>query len=221
MWSLYSRRHSRIVGISSMYSMCCAYGRPGIEVADVPELRVPDGPHHVVGLVHPIPVREDVLARGRLSWTEERPPLHVRRNGHAGQRQHGGAKVHQADEVVDDGARRDCAGPAHDERHLEAGVVDEPLAPRQSAAVIAPEEDDGAVRQPVVFELLEDGLHLAVHRGDEIVVPAPSPSGPAACRDSRAAAGPAPGRDARRRERGRDLRELRLVDPDLALVRGE
>ena len=73
----------------------------------------------------------------------------------------GGIEIHLRDGRTDDAPRLD-AGAFHIERHLRARGIDARLAARIADAVVAGEDDDGALRLPRGFELLQ-------HRADEFI----------------------------------------------------
>ena len=111
--------------------------------------------------------------RRRRPRSHQHAALHMRRNLDAGEGEHRRRQVDEAHELVADGAgregRRQRPRPADHQRHAQAGIVERPLGARHAVAVIAPVEDDGVLREPVVLELGEDLAHLRVHVGDVVV----------------------------------------------------
>ena len=78
----------------------------------------------------------------------------------AGQRQHRGAEVDRTDQVVADPSPAQVR-PSGDQRHVNPRVVRPALAAGQGT-VVAPVEHVRVVREPVFFQLLEQGAELPV-----------------------------------------------------------
>lgn len=105
------------------------------------------------------------------------------------QRQEGRCEIDAADEIIDDGARRDVPGPADDRRDADALVVEPLFAPHVRAAMIAEVQDDGIVRQ-ASFEPGRCHANLGVEVLDGFKIVGPVTSGDRMVRIGRAAVSP-------------------------------
>ena len=107
--------------------------------------------------------------------------LHVAGNAQAGQAEHGGGQIHEADQPVADTSGlvslRSQMGPAlgevHEHGHVQPRVVGPALGARHARAVVTEVEDDRVVGQAIGFELGQDASHLGVHLADLVVVLGP------------------------------------------------
>ncbi len=145
-------------------------GLLGIIVSDVLVPGVADGADHVVGHVDPIAGSVDVVARRRLVIPQKNAAVHMVRDRHAGQRQHGRSQVDEADEAVVRGTRIDLARPADDQRCEQARIVEPSFHAGQAVPMVAPEEDDRVLGEAVFFELSKNPTRLLVHPSDVVVV---------------------------------------------------
>jgi len=98
-----------------------------------------------------------------------------------GQAQERRREVHEAHQPIARPARRVVGrgqvpvllGKAHDDRHVQPGVVRPPLTPRHARAVVAVEEDDRVAAEPGFLQLLEALARQGVHLRDLVVVLGP------------------------------------------------
>ena len=141
----------------------------GHEVADVAVAGVADRPEAEDGLVAAVARAEDVAAGRRGVIAEEDLALHrggLRPAG--GHVEQGRQEVDRRDQAVVHGPGlvmlrgREGLRPADDQRDVQPLVVAELLAPDVRLAVVAREDDDRRLGQPVGLELLEDPADLLV-----------------------------------------------------------
>ena len=158
-------QHRHLVHIGDVLRI----GLARLIIANVPETLVAHGSDDVVGLIHAIARHKHILAGGRGMGSQKRLPLHVRRRSEAGHRQSRGPQVHQAHQAIRHRAVGELAGPADDERHSGAGIVNPAFGARQSAAMVAPEQYNGRIGQPVVFQLFQRVPHHVIHGGNVVI----------------------------------------------------
>ena len=105
---------------------------------------------------------------------EERLPLHVRRYGNSGERQHGRCEIDAADQLVVRFSGMFAVRKPHDERNVRASFEQLAFHPGKAAAVIAVEKDVGVVVQAIVLEHGEQLANLVVQDFDVREQPAMS-----------------------------------------------
>ena len=94
----------------------------------------------------------------------------MRGNGHAGERQHGGPKIDQADKPFAGRTGALLPGHPHDEWNEYTGIVEPALGPGQTVAVIAPEKNHGIVGKTILFQLAQNFPGLLVKAGNVVIM---------------------------------------------------
>ena len=106
----------------------------------------------------------------------------VLRHGHSGDRAQRGQQVHAADRLAGDLPRPGVAGPAEDARHADAAFVHRALLVAQRAgravgvnpgdgrAVVAGEQNQGALAQSQLVDAPQQSPHAVVELGDVAVM---------------------------------------------------
>ena len=138
---------------------------PGEKVADVAEAGIAGGAAEARGCVHPVAGRDHDVA-GRGTGPEEWPALHPLRPCDVGEGEHRRPEIEQAHELGRRAgglaAAREPRPPAplfrhlHEQRDSQPMLGERPLAVWDSLAMVAPEDHDRVVGQPVGGELIED-----------------------------------------------------------------
>ena len=61
-------------------------------------------------------------------------------------------------------------GEIDNQRHMQAGVVEHPLAARQARPVISVEKHDSVVRRAILLQFGQQAPHMGVHGGNGVIV---------------------------------------------------
>ena len=149
-----------------------------LEVVHEQELGRADGAHGVSPIVRPSQVvpflaDEHHIARrihpARLRGRQEAGQAvaaHLRMRLLARQLEKRRSQVAEIDEVIDHAARRDVAGPAHGERHMEPVLEDLPFHSRKRHAVVGRHDDERPIELAGGFQHGERPTELFVHPFD-------------------------------------------------------
>ena len=149
------------------------------EVADVKITGTSHAAHHVVARIHAVARREDELVGRRLGRTGHRPALHVLGDLQAGEREHRRGEIDEVHRILDArprggrGEMTPLGRVVDDERHVHAALLQEALAAREHAAVVAVIEDDGVLREAVLLQVTQLGGDLPIHDEHVIIITRP------------------------------------------------
>src|SRR6187551_1390697 len=110
-----------------------------VKVPDVLEALAANRTDAVNGFIRPVPSGENESS-WRVIRGEDIAGLHGVGPGNPGQSQSGGGYIDMFDQILADFARGN-SGPPHDQRHMDAAVIEELLVANVADPVIGPEED--------------------------------------------------------------------------------
>ena len=122
---------------------------------------------------------EDVAAVGLAFVAEENVPLHFCGLSDSGDVERGGGEIDAVQEALVHGARLEMRGrreilrPVNDQRHEQSFLIAELFPTHMRLSVVAEEDNDRVVCEPVFFQRIKDGADLAIQlrRGVEIFRP--------------------------------------------------
>ena len=157
-----------------------------IGVADVAETGVAHGANVEYGLVTPIAAAEKHFARRFGRPTKQNASLHLFGLVHSRPGQRGRSQIDRGNKLV---AFRSASepfgwrqirislGPVDYQRDVQAAVVGPLFAARHRSAMIAHEQHNGVLVEPVTLETIHDESDLLVCRHDSVEILRPNRSG--------------------------------------------